>query len=70
MKPWTLRELRKLMRAAGWEKLPGPGDTFRHPDGGKVGLLNWTPESGELWHHYAERHELPYTGTGDTMGDK
>lgn len=57
----TFKKFQAVMRAAGWQRMPGPGCTFEHPDGGKVDLFQYLPNYGELWRYYVANECMPET---------
>lgn len=56
---WTKAELMAAMRAVGWERMNGPGSTYRHPETRhQIDLGAW--EHGRfVWETYAEREQIP-----------
>ena len=59
MHPWTRRQLQDALRAAGWQRIPGPAAVYRSPRGATFSLDEYKAPLGVLWRFYAARRELP-----------
>ena len=61
--PLTRRQFQDALRAAGWQRIPGPAAVYQSPDDPtlRFDMDSYRVGVGVLWRYFAGRHELPAT---------